>query len=76
MEKQYEQIGNAVPPKLATFIGDPIVKYYNQKYKEKEIQWLLNKVNNNPDNEFYKGLLSWIKAGKELTEKQRKYIFL
>lgn len=28
LEKQYEQIGNAVPPKLASFIGKPIAEYY------------------------------------------------
>jgi DNA (cytosine-5)-methyltransferase 1 len=76
MEKQYEQIGNAVPPKLASFIGEPILNYYNIKQQQKEVEWLLEKVKNNPSNSFYKGLLSWINQGKELTDKQRKYIFL
>ena len=29
--KKYEQIGNAVPPKLAEFIGMPIVHYYEER---------------------------------------------
>lgn len=32
LEKQYTQIGNAVPPRLASFIGKPIVEYYTHKY--------------------------------------------
>lgn len=35
IEKQYTQVGNAVPPRLATFIGKPIAEYYcNQNIRD------------------------------------------
>lgn len=86
LEKKYEQIGNSVPPKLASFIGNPIVNYYNLKEnnnsvtqtidQESEKAWLINQLKVTPKNTFYKGLLDWILCGKQLTVKQRKYILI
>ncbi|QUH21941.1 DNA cytosine methyltransferase [Alkaliphilus sp. B6464] len=81
LEKQYTQIGNAVPPKLAEFVGMPLVEYFNnrlnieEKYKE-EVDWLIEKIEIQPSNNFYKGLLNWIYSGKDLTERQRRYILV
>lgn len=79
LEKQYVQIGNAVPPKLAEYIGKPLVNYYNTRFTfekkyEKEVKWLIDKLEIKPHNTFYRGLLNWIRNGKELTPRQKKYI--
>ena len=93
LDKQYTQIGNAVPPRLASFIGIQIARYYASKEaqsttnnvqttnnknplnnQEKEKQWILSKLKSQPNNSFYKSLLSWIESGKMLTERQRAYV--
>lgn len=79
LDHQYTQIGNAVPPKLAEYIGKPIAAFYEELAASKEVpekQWLIEKLKVEPSNAFYKSLLNWIASGKELTEKQRKYINL
>lgn len=67
LEKQYEQIGNSVPPRLAYFIGKPIITYYQKIYLEQQLKL-------NPYNYFYLSLLDRINNGKELTINQVRYI--
>lgn len=74
LEHQYTQIGNAVPPKLAEYIGKPIAAYYTEKIVAPEKEWLIEKLKVEPNNSFYNSLLSRILSGKQLTEKQRKYV--
>lgn len=73
IEHQYTQIGNAVPPKLAEYIAGPIFRYYEKNVKT-EREWLIEKLKVKPSNSFYKSLLAWIDSGKELTEKQKRYV--
>lgn len=73
LEKKYEQVGNAVPPLLAEYIGKPLVAFYNAKEEySKEIIWLNKKLAKSQNNGLYEGLLAWLNSGRGLTRQQRE----
>lgn len=73
LEKKYEQVGNAVPPLLAEYIGKPLVAFYNAKEEySKEIIWLNKKLAKLQNNGLYEGLLAWLNSGRGLTRQQRE----